>query len=333
MRLSKSVRVLAASLFALAVILVAAPVGAEPIPLEFAYGGSDAALVSNYVDAYDGFGGTAPTTPCYGWGGRWRKSTTNGAYTETVMNGSPLYAGGGNYLHSSLLTTAAAGKGCVARYYAYNATNNPDGIVLTTDHSVSFKYRIDDSLSTFTASNDYYGIFDAASLSNSTGAIRWYVYGRDAINPLDDPLNPVLPRVPGNWTAYYGDYAGNSVVQVDTGIPLVQGVTYDFKITLRSDPDPIPEDPTSIHMRWDLRLSNGVTTFDSTTLYPNGMGWRFNSNLPQTPMGYLNFFSQASAAGETRKFSIDAIHIPEPSTVVLLGFGLLGLVACAWRKR
>jgi hypothetical protein len=47
------------------------------------------------------------------------------------------------------------------------------------------------------------------------------------------------------------------------------------------------------------------------------------------------YFARAAGAPSGRQYSIDNVRleVPEPGAVILLATGLLGLAACAWRKR
>lgn len=281
-----------AGLVALVGVWAGVPALAIQITLtaNFDGGGSDAIPVTDVVDAYPGMPGDH-------WASEWKKATYNSpTLTDTVLNTSPLSTGGGNYLSTVMEAGATLnGRGAVGRGFIGDPANNPEGIDVTKDHTISFKYRIDEDLATFSdVSGDFLSIWDYTTVRNgSTSAARWYISANGT------------GTGPSNWNAQNGNYDGTSS-PVDTGIALQHGVVYDFTVNVRWDADPILQDPSSTHMRWDLAINNGSTTWNSTDHYPDGMGWRGSATAPG---GYLNFLSIANTTGEQRKFSVDSLTV------------------------
>ncbi|MBN2023006.1 MAG: hypothetical protein JW809_09440 [Pirellulales bacterium] len=293
------------------VLLGTSPSAAEMMVVaNFDGGGSDAAPVTDVVDAYTGMAGD-------GWAGPWKKATSISSMVETVLNTNPLSAGGGNYLNSVISNTGATNaRGSVGRSYKYDATTNPGGWDVTKDHQVTFKFRVEESLSTFDDGvYDAFQLFDASNvLSNTGNDCRWTI----SVNGVSDGQGGF---VPGNW--YAQDWSTGSQVNIDTGILLESGVVYDFEITVRN-----VEGYTK--QRWDLTIGNGTTSFDSTLVsgLENGMGFR---STAATVGGYVNFSARANPNGDQRNFSINSLHVvPEPSIAALgvtLALAALGMGA------
>ncbi len=256
----------------LGVAALTLPARAAEVAAYFTDGNDD----TTYVDAYHGIAGA-------GWTGPWDEATLNGGTITAVVkeSGDTGYNpidGGGNYLNYLLTATQENSMGSVGRSYT-------DGIDVTADHSISFKFRIDeeDFASNFTDEedpiHDVYSFFDYTSVRHgSTPGCRWQISGKPvALN--SDTWKIVL----------------SSEDKPDTGIGIVQGTVCDFQIDIRA--------ATS---KWDLTIDDGTTVFHSTDLYPDGMPFRSSAS---TVGGTVNFNAHASDATDARQFSIDDFKI------------------------
>jgi hypothetical protein len=81
---------------------------------------------------------------------------------------------------------------------------------------------------------------------------------------------------------------------------------------------------------------NGVAQILDYTGAPGGTVYTYPAGFFDTPwlaIGQVGFGRSEWSAGTVDNFSLTQEQVPEPSTLVLVGTGLLGLLAYAWRKR
>nr|WP_246418006.1 PEP-CTERM sorting domain-containing protein [Haloferula luteola] len=239
----------------------------------------------NGSDSVDQFTGVAGG----GWAGAWQSNTagTSGgtSFSSSVLGSSPLNSGG-DYLSTVLIGGSGTSKGGVQR--AYETSGSVD---LSAVHQLSFDFRIDSDLSTFTSTTDYLQAFDRPASSdfgsNGTWLIRAAGASVNGINAL-------------NWMFYDGgqDGAGfNTANFVDSGVALASGTVYHFEVFI---------DPAALE--YSVSINGGPISA------PLGFRTGDAGNL-----GNLNFGGQVSSAGEEMAFSLDSVAVvPEPSATALL---------------
>ena len=73
---------------------------------------------------------------------------------------------------------------------------------------------------------------------------------------------------------------------------------------------------------------------DLNTLVQGGLGQFTELNIAYgvSPNGEYIVGDGTTSAGYTQGFLLTAVATPEPSTLLLAVSGLMGLLACAWRK-
>ncbi|HBO44018.1 MAG TPA: hypothetical protein DD670_08810 [Planctomycetaceae bacterium] len=247
------------------------------------------------VDTYPGVAGD-------GWAAGWitRKDATATTVTGTLTNTSPLDAGTNNYANILMTSSAANSYSTLGRKYDALAVNP------ALDYTINALFRVEEYLDpdfgTFhTTSADRYEIYQgtsATALAAGFGSAGTWCIGAYGADSLAGDGVTTIPA--GNWTLK--DYTGGSVYQWDTGISLVQGVTYAVQVTVRPD------------YTWDATISDGVTTFNK-----NNMRTR---NLTASG-GYVEFFGKASNAGETREFSVDSVVVNQAGFNTVGGMNLV----------
>ncbi|MBN1589182.1 MAG: PEP-CTERM sorting domain-containing protein [Pirellulales bacterium] len=239
-------------------------------------------------------------------------STLNLAITTDGVNPP----GTGNYLDVTAGATGSSQGVGIGRSYT-------DGMDVSVSHSIDFKYRINEDLGasgTFTHYNDRYQMFDVGeNRKTANGYCSWVIgcYGAGGTTWLD-------AEDAKYWVVYDGDNDTGSFVaerQVNSGILVQTGVTYDFHI-----------DVDAATKTWDVTIGTGGTTlYDSTVLHPDGLGWRTNA---ATVAGRLGYGCYTNASTDTRAYSLDGIRIvPEPSALLLLLSSVLFLSVSARRSR
>jgi len=274
---------LVVSLFAGASVwpAVGALAGSVTVVADFNGGNTD-----TLVDAYPGMAGD-------GWANGWVVASRDGGELSAtvVEGGTPLMADGGNYLTTTITTTADNGQATIGRSYAA-------GIDVSKDHAIHFKYRIEEYLPTnFTDALDAYKIFDYSSVrSSTTSSLPWLITGYAGDGFL----------VPQDWLVYDGNY-DNTATEIDTGIQLQQGVVYDFQIGISAST-----------RTWDVRIENDIThaVYNSLDLNPDGLGFKGNWT---TVGGTLNFNARTNDTADQRQFSIDGLVISQTGVPTVPG--------------
>lgn len=293
----------------LAATLAAAPLSAETIA-EFADG-----MTNEAVDGYVGMGGG-------GWAGPWvENKSTSGAPTATkdILTTNPLNVDQMDYLNVQITGSTSKSR-FISQTRDYKGT---PGIDYTLPHTIDFKYRVNETLdgsTTFTSIDDRYQIFDSTAVSVGATA-SWFIgcYGGTG--------SYVDSSMVGKWLVYDGGGHDSPVDttmalsrQVNTGITVTTGTIYDFHVEVD------PETYT-----YDVTISTGGTElYDSTTLFPDGLGWRTNA---ADVAGIVGFLGNVTTTADTRDFSVDSIHIvPEPSTLLMVVLGGMVLAGVGRRR-
>jgi hypothetical protein len=167
--------------------ILAAPVHAQ---IEANFDGGNSTSV---VDSFTGVAGN-------GWLTGW---TIAGGSTpsSTVINTTPLTAGGGNYLSSSIANTgASASSGMVVRKFDSSLTSS-------SSYTVSFNFRLDTALAGAQVFNIYAA--NTGSAGGPSGADLW-------------EISVQANSASGKWKIGGGT----------TTITAIQGVTYSFNLTI-----------------------------------------------------------------------------------------------------
>lgn len=185
-------------------------------------GGSSASPVTDEVDAWTGMAGN-------GWSDAWGTLSNSSGVTvsSSVLNTSPLQTGEGNYL-STTVTSSIASTRSSTNFRQYTAF---DGVTLSTEHTVSFLYRLD----TLPTDLSRVNIWDGTAGSSGVPADRtWFI------------------RTGGtNWF-----FESNGSL-VDSGIAWVQGDVFAFTLALN---------PAANSYVGTLTNLNTTSTFTSGTL-------------------------------------------------------------------
>ncbi|HLA86109.1 MAG TPA: BNR-4 repeat-containing protein [Thermoguttaceae bacterium] len=233
------------------------------------------------VDGYQGMVGD-------GWLDTWQTNTTRASMASTMVSATSPLSGGGNYLDVSInmdsgVSDSYTGQGCVAR--TYNDYYGDFSAALS--HTIQFQVRIDDTLGSFTTSNDRFYFYDNPTLTSGTSADNtWSIYAFGA------NYGSALAK---KWAFYNGSQDGGAFDQyslVNTGMTITSGATYTFTISV--DPD--------------NKLYNASVTNGTTTSTINGLGFR--TDIAQVGR-MLHFGGKGNQSAENRDFSLDSILIPD----------------------
>lgn len=296
----------------------ASPATAETIVAQFTGGNDDTTV----VDAWHGIAGD-------GWAGPWGQYTKGGPLTASVVNTNPL-DGGGNYLQVSQTGDATTGRGVVGRIYGQETypftdegVDNPLGIDLATEHTVSWKFRVDETNfdTDFSAAYDNYSLYDMPRryrVVDTSGAyVTWMIHAWGAVQDGAPAAK--------EWLVYNGDGANTTwddAHQVRTYVPLAAGVVYDMTVTNHA------RDTLTSWGRYDVTIDATIGGtpyhYDSKTLHPEGLGFRSADTTAYIKTygmgGGPQFMTRVSDTTDVRQFSVDAVSViavPEPSMLVM----------------
>jgi len=169
----------------------------------------------------------------------------------------------------------------------------------------------------------------------------------DVINGDFSSFTGVLPD---GWTTYEGamEYTALSpdgsgltlspfgrLGQQPVGQPLVAGNLYTVSFLLAS-PQPQFHSEQFLIRFFDLDNGNellGSLDIDTTGLTTAWVPFSFSFTPAAVNNGHNWWLYANSYNGVTGLDNLHVTQAPEPSTVAMLGFGLLGLLFCAWRRR
>jgi hypothetical protein len=239
-------------------MLRAAVGGLAAEPLHF--DGGNSSLV---VDAYPGTAGG-------GWSTAWM-ATSGASGSASVVDSSPLVAGGGNYLIANLL---GSDRNLIRQY-----ASTPEFSVRSA-HTIEWQWRLDDPFVVNTG-NDRIAFFaNGTASSASTSASNTWTVG-------------VAPTHMGHSNWYFYDQrvsTGFSPANAfNTGMPLVVGTTYSFAISV---------DPGL--GTYDASISDGTNTVEATGLhFRNVYGG----------VDHLHFGAKTSQPSVPMRFSLDSVVI------------------------
>lgn len=283
-----------------AVILSASSAAAAVSALTFSSGAGTTSF-----DQYTGTAGGGWLTP---WSVANGSNTTNISSKTSVLGATPLYSGGGNYLHVGYDAGAAASSAGASRQWDINSISMTDSFV------VDFYFRSDTAVSN---ANQVFNLFGSSAAAVGTGSTNSW-----AINFTG-----------GGITATNYDSAGTALAaatlltqaQSQQSTP---GVAFHFTLTINPVADTYTVAVTN--------LNNSVSVTSAV------LGLR---NKNDTSLSYLNFgvARAASALAATDLgYSIDNISItslaavPEPGTYSLLAGGAclaVGYLRSSRRRR
>ncbi len=266
---------------------------------------------STEVDGYPGIG-NAGGEPDTGWYDKWREAQGWGAYiVREVLTTNPLDTGGGNtndnYFHVTATGSPSQSYGSVTHRRAHN------GYVIDRDqdHTVSFRFRIDENIKDSYRVADRYAINGCLASTGSGGETN-HAGDTFELFGLTDATSWSLPS-DYHWYVHNGQKDGSLSWSnlVDTNVPLEQGGVYDVTATLH------PSTQT-----YDMDIS--ATVLGTPYTYSNtGLGWRTSAT---TATNSIKFAARMSGGGYlggawTREYSVDSVVFegsapPMPSTVV-----------------
>jgi len=233
-----------------------------------------------------------------GWMDVWKLGQRNGRFNVTATADHPMGDAAGNCLKCKFRgTKAKKGGHCggMFREYAYDSKGNPDGIDVTKPHTIQYRLRIDEPLSTFTRFSDRYvlvGTSDGSAKSHQCDSFIIMAFG----DGKDAGKQKIPKEAEGHWMVYNGNRGGSKMDWrrfVDTGIPLAEGRVYDFTITI---------DPAT--KSWNVLISDGV----GEPFARMNLGWRTPHD---TPGRYLSFGVVVDSEGDAREFSLDSVRITQ----------------------
>jgi len=273
--------------------------------LEFAGGGSDAAPVTDQVDAYTGMAGG-------GWAGAWTPGNGSGATTTRTVVDTDPFPSGGNYLQMNYARTSnnSSSRGGVLRQFS----NDPGagGIDMTAAYRVDFDFRIDAANSAQTASSDQF-LFSAETIAQdqafSTNT-AWRIWGRADLG----------------WTVFDGSGAGTgSVINLNTSAlnSFVTGSVYNFSVLV---------DPTT--NTYDVEIGfQGTTYLASDYNGGDALGFWTDDAAP-TFLSFRSTRAFDAVTNQTVDWSLDNIQaVPEPRVMGLLfGAATFGLILLRRRR-
>ncbi len=259
---------------------------AAVLTLDFANGNG-----TTSVDQYTGTAGS-------GWNTAWTTAAGSGvtSSTSTVVNTTPLYTGGGNYLSTSF--TVSGTTSTANQWVRVSRQVNSSAISLTSPVSYSFTLRPDSAVQN---TSETFTIFNATAATPNTGGSDTWKITADG----------------GGWNIYNG----STIVAVGkVGATNLAGTDYQF--TINSDPST---------KTWTTTIYNitNNSTYNSGTL-----SWRNTAATSENT--FLNFVSQSGAtSSQTFGYSLDNIVVvPEPSVGSLTALaGLSFLLLKRYRRR
>jgi hypothetical protein len=236
---------------------------------------------TNLVDQYTGVAGGGWSVPWAAVGG------SSALVAGSATQDAPLN-GGGKYLGTTVTTSVAAGTGAVNRGYTSTGPSSAD-LATESLHRISFDFRLDSDLSTFTETSDQINLFGDSTSRSSTGPKNTWT-----ISAFGAPFFNVQART---WAFQNGDTAGTVVSMVDSGVPLVPGTVYHFTVIV----NPIAKQYTA-------SVSDGMSGAGHSFTSP-ALVWRGDTPFTHTLTTYVEMAAVGSAAGEQIRYSTDAIAI------------------------
>jgi YD repeat-containing protein len=215
------------------------------------------------------------------WAGAWAGPVSSATLNTSVANSSPV-RGGGNYFSGTMTASVALGGGSINRGYVSAGDVNTGGI-----HRVSFDFRLDGSLATFTSTSDQVNLFGDSTSRSGTGATNTWVLSALGVPSGTSPT----------WVFQDGNRAGGVAGTVNTGVALMPQTVYHFTVVV---------DPAN--RSYTASVSDGGTgaghSFSSGAL-----GFRTSAVLTGTSTTYVGFGAVASAANESVSYSVDSVVV------------------------
>lgn len=252
----------------------------------------------------------------YGWlaedgVGTWSRvpnGTNANAYTTST---NPVVPGGGTYLGFRTRMGGTVDEPIASPSGNYGVGKKLDSAALNTTvaHTVTFDFRWDSALTTFTSFADRVHIAGSANTNTNTNATTTWSVGVVGGSSGSTAMTPLV------W--YFHDRnISNAIITENmyfTAVPLVPGVTYSFVIQV---------DPATAS--YSASITSSVGSDSASNL-------GFRNGEVNGASDYLLFGGNVSDVNESIGFSFDNLMIvPEPGSAALL---LLGACTTIARRR
>jgi hypothetical protein len=245
----------------------------------------------------------------YGWNaengiGTWVRTPNTEHILATTPSTNPLVAGGGKYVQVINRTHPTDGTLAPNRSYSIKKRMDSTVIDVRNPHTISFDFRLDSGLTTFTTFNDRLFLAGTSPTSSidTTDADTW---GIGVVGGDDGRGMQAL-----QW--YFQNHKKSDQFNGEnmhfTGIQIEQGVTYSFIIEV---------DPASYTYTATISSSTGASATQANLSFRNQNAGALGD--------LLLFGGRTSSAGEDLRFSMDNIIIvPEASSALLFLAGCSG---------
>lgn len=221
-----------------------------------------------------------------GWTTPWlpKRPFPSVAVDRDVVDTAPLVRGGGRYLVVSGVPTSPGVWG-ISRQYAPFPNREYQGVRRDRSHVIRFNIRIDE-LSGWSRGENF-------TIGESAAPLELAGLGPNSAFFIRVHRDPVGTAPANSWALYNGARDGtfDPSRYVDSGIPLVFGLTYTFTVRLR------PETRS-----WFATIEDGSRTYTSPSL-----GYRAGG----LGTGVLTFIREGGRSDDFTTFSLDNLLIDD----------------------